>query len=83
MKVTIYSTAICSACHALTGWLDKQDVAYTKKVTDEDPANMAEFMQVNDGRIGVPFTVVTDDTGKETKISGFDQPKFKQALGLQ
>ena len=82
MTVTIYSTSICAACRTLTGWLDKQHVPYTKKVTDEDPAVMAEFMAVNEGNIGVPFSIVVDDAGQETKIPGFDQAAFKQALGL-
>ncbi len=82
MSITIYSTTTCSFCHALKVWLDSQDIKYTNKVTDEDPTAMAEFMQVNDGFIGVPFTVITDDSGNETKIVGFDQPKFKQVLGL-
>lgn len=81
MKITIYSTAQCAACHTLTAWLEQKGFAYTKKVTDEDPAVMAEFMEVNDGMIGVPFTIVTDDAGQETKISGFDQAKFSQVLG--
>ena len=80
MKITIYSTAACAACHTLTAWLDKQNIAYEKKITDENEAYMAEFMEVNDGMIGVPFTIITGDDGEETKISGFDQNKFKQAL---
>jgi glutaredoxin len=82
MQVTIYSTTTCSACHALTAWLEKINVKYDKKITDEDEAAMMEFMSLNDGMIGVPFTVVTDDAGIQTKISGYDQPKFKKALGL-
>ncbi len=82
MNVTIYSTKQCAACHTLTQWLDSKSIAYTKKVTDEDPALMMEFMTVNDGMIGVPFTVITDDSGVQTKISGYDQGKFKQALGI-
>jgi glutaredoxin len=82
MTITIYSTSICAACHSLTQWLDKIGQTYEKKVTDEDPAVMAEFMAVNDGMIGVPFTVIKDDGGTETKISGFDQGKFKKALGI-
>ena len=81
MQITIYSTSICAGCQALTNWLYKLGHSYTKKVTDEDPAIMAEFMTVNDGMIGVPFTVITDDAGMETKISGFDQRKFKEVLG--
>jgi len=82
MTVTIYSTSICAPCHSLTAWLDKLNVAYTKKITDEDPTAMAEFMTVNDGMIGVPFTVITDEAGTQTKISGFDQGKFKKALSI-
>ena len=82
MEVTIYSTSACAACHTLTAWLDKVGQTYTKKVTDEDPAIMDEFMNVNDGMIGVPFSIVTGPDGTVTKISGFDQKMFKTALGL-
>ena len=82
MTITIYSTANCAACHELTKWLDKHNKPYQKKITDEDPAVMDEFMQVNDGMIGVPFTIIKDDSGTETKISGFDLATFKAVLGL-
>lgn len=80
MKIVIYSTTNCAACHSLTDWLTKQDQAYELRVTDTDPNNMDAFMRANEGMIGVPFTVLTDDDGMETKISGFDLPKFKAAL---
>ncbi len=79
-RITIYSTTTCSTCGALTDWLDKQGQAYTKKITDDDPAAMAEFMSVNDGYLGVPFSVVSDDAGNQIKIGGLDFSKFKQAL---
>lgn len=82
MSITIYSTTTCSSCHVLTEWLDKQGIAYDKKITDTDPALMMEFMSVNDGMIGVPFTVIKKDDGSEVKISGYDQAKFKEALSL-
>ncbi len=82
MEITIYSTTTCSFCHALTGWLDKQNIPYTYKLTDEDDAAMAEFMSVNDGMLGVPFTVIKDSQGKVTKIAGFDQAKFKKTLSI-
>ena len=80
MEITIYSTSACAACHTLTAWLDKVGLKYTKKVTDENPDFMTEFMSVNDGMIGVPFTVIKDEDGKIFKISGFDQAKFKKTL---
>lgn len=82
MDITIYSTTTCSFCHLLTNWLDKEGITYVKKMADLDPEVMAEFTSVSDGFMGVPFTVIKDSSGKETKIVGFDQPKFKQALGI-
>ena len=63
-------------------WLDKENVPYVKKVTDEDEGAMAEFMNVHDGAFGVPFTVITYESGYKTKIIGFHKPKFKEVLGL-
>jgi len=82
MDITIYSTTTCSFCHALKSWLDNKNITYTSKVTDTDDAVMAEFMNVNDGMLGVPFTVIKSDTGEITKIVGFDQAKFKKTLAL-
>lgn len=82
MDITIYSTTTCAFCHVLTAWLDKENVPYTKKNTDEDESALAEFMSVNDGNFGVPFTVIKDENGINAKILGFDQPKFKQVLGI-
>ena len=82
MQITIYSTSVCAACHSLTQWLDKIGQPYIKKITDEDPQAMIDFMSANDGLIGVPFTVITDGMGKQIKIRGFDVGKFKTALGV-
>lgn len=82
MNITMYSTSSCAACKNVGDWLDKNGFSYDKKVTDTDQAVMDEFMAVNDGMIGVPFTVITTDDGNETKISGFDQKAFKTALNV-
>ncbi len=82
MNITIYSTTTCTYCHVLTAWLDQHQLAYTKKITDEDPAAMEEYLGVSDGAIGVPFTVIDDGKGHLTKILGFDQKKLKLALGI-
>ena len=81
-SVTIFSTTTCSSCRVLMTWLDKENVTYSKKITDEDDGAMAEFMNANDGAIGVPFSVIKYQSGSETKISGFHKSKFKEALGL-
>ena len=80
MNITVFSTTTCTTCHILTEWLDKNGHAYTKKVADEDPEAMIEFMSVNDGMVGVPFTVVTKDDGSVVKIAGYDIKQFQSAL---
>ena len=82
MNITIYSTTTCATCHLVTEWLDKKGQKYIKKNTDEDPATMMEFMSVNDGMVGVPFTVISEGDNVIEKITGFDQAKFTKALGL-
>lgn len=82
MTITIYSTSSCSECHVLKGWLDKQNIAYISKITDEDDAVMDEFMSVNDGMISVPLTVIDKDDGTQAKLTGFNAGKFKEVLGV-
>lgn len=82
MNITIYSTTTCSFCHALCAWLDKQNIGYDYKLTDEDDDAMSEFMNVNDGMLGVPLTIIKKGDGSETKILGFDKAKFNSVLGL-
>ena len=82
MNITIYSTTTCATCHILTQWLDKQGITYTKKNTDEDDAAMVEFMSVNEGMVGVPFTVIEQDSGERIRLSGYDVAKLKTALNL-
>jgi glutaredoxin len=79
MKINVYSTSTCATCHLVTEWLEKNSLDYEKKNTDENETFMQEFMSVNDGMIGVPFTVIEKDNGEKVKISGFDLNKFKEA----
>lgn len=81
MKIVIYSTSICAACHTLTGWLDSKEIKYEKKIVDEDQAAMTEFMDLNEGMVGVPFTVFFDESNNPVaKITGFDQKAFNLQL---
>jgi glutaredoxin len=82
MKVTIYSTTTCTTCKGLMAWFDKQNVAYDHHVVDEEPGGMATLLAVSDGAIGVPFTVIDMDDGKQVKIAGYDIKEFKTALSI-
>ncbi len=63
-------------------WLEKEGVPFLKKLTDKDEEAMAQFMRVNEGAIGVPFTVIEYESGVTAKIAGFHKSKFKEILGL-
>jgi len=82
MHVTIYSTTTCTYCAALRAWLDEHGVSYDYKLIDAIPEVMKEYMQVSEGVVGVPFTVIEDRPGKVSKVLGFDKQKLQAALGL-
>lgn len=82
MSITIYTTANSEACTALTKWLKECGLKYSKKVIDKDPVSMAEYTSVNDGMVSIPFTVIVDDSGVETRISGFSKLLYGKVLGL-
>lgn len=82
MDITIYATTSCSFCKALAQWLDSQGIQYTKVITDQDSAGMKEFMAVNDGFLGVPFTVIKSNDGTVTKVQGYDRAKLMTALHM-
>ncbi|MBW3569356.1 glutaredoxin family protein [Candidatus Parcubacteria bacterium] len=81
-KVTIYSTATCGYCKMLKGYLISKKVDYEVKNADQDP-DVARELYEKSGQLGVPFTIVETDDGKEEKILGFDRPRVDQVLGLK
>lgn len=80
-KIVIYSTATCGFCKMLKSYLMSKEIPFEVKMADEDQAIAQELFEKS-GQLGVPFTLVTDDEGKEVKILGFDRPKFDEVLGL-
>jgi glutaredoxin len=82
MKITMYSSTTCTTCVGLGSWLNQNGFEYTKKMVDDSPSVMEEFLAASDNFMSVPFTVITDDSGEQTKIPGYDRKAFKSALGL-
>lgn len=80
-KITIYATATCGYCHMLKNYLDGKKVQYEVKKADEDP-KLAQELYEKSGQLGVPFTVITDEHGKETNILGFDKVTIDHVLAL-
>lgn len=79
MKITVYSTKSCGYCHMLKDWLDKKDVEYSEFSVDENPY-AAQLMVSKSGQMGVPYSTIETDDGKEIGILGFDRARFEQVL---
>ena len=80
-KITIYSTATCGFCKMLKGYLTDKNVDFTVKAADEDQS-IAKELYEKSGQLGVPFTVVETEDGKEEGILGFDRAKIDSVLSL-
>jgi glutaredoxin len=65
----------------LKSYLNDKGIKYNVKMADEDQA-IAKELYEKSGQLGVPFTVITDEDGKEEKILGFDRARVDAALGL-
>ncbi|MEX2014638.1 MAG: glutaredoxin family protein [Candidatus Saccharimonadales bacterium] len=81
-KISIYSTATCGYCKMLKSYLQSKNIAYEIKMADEDP-DLARELYEKSGQLGVPFTIIETDEGKEEKILGFDRPRIDEVLNLK
>lgn len=80
-KVLIYSTATCVFCRALKGYLTEKGIEFDVKMADEDESVARELYEKS-GQLGVPFTIITHEDGKEEAVLGFDRQRINAALGL-
>lgn len=80
-KISIYSTTTCGYCKMLKSYLQSKNIAYEEKLADLDQ-NLARELYEKSGQLGVPFTVIETDEGKEEKILGFDRPRFDEVLNI-
>jgi glutaredoxin len=66
----------------LKSYLQSKDIDYEVKMADEDP-DLARELYEKSGQLGVPFTIIETDEGKEEKILGFDRPRIDEVLNLK
>lgn len=80
-KITIYSTKTCAYCHMLKDYLDKNNFKYDVKMADDDP-KLAQELFEKSGQLGVPFTIIENESGENFQILGFDKRQIDHALAL-
>lgn len=79
-KIKMYTTSTCAYCHAEKEFLKQHDIAFEEVHVDVDADGAREMIELS-GQMGVPFTVI-NNSDKEERIVGFDQPRIAAALGL-
>ncbi len=76
-RVSIYTTPTCAYCKMAKEFFKQNNVEYEERDVASDAKARDEMIQKS-GQMGVP---VIEVDGKI--IVGFDQPKLKEALGMQ
>ena len=79
--VTIYTTPTCGFCAMTKSFFKQKNVSYTEKDVSRDAATAEEMIEKS-GQMGVPVTSISDESGKETLIVGFDRPRLAATLGI-
>ncbi|MFC1649641.1 glutaredoxin family protein [Patescibacteria group bacterium] len=80
MNITVYTTTTCPYCEMLMDYLNEKGVKYIKKLVDEDVVAKKEMVEISDGFLGVPYTVVKRN-GKIETIIGFNKNRLEDILG--
>ena len=80
MNFIIYSTTTCPYCKMLKDYLSSKNIEFTEKLVDQDENAKLEMASVSGGFLGVPFSVITKDTGEVVTVVGFDKGKLEQVI---
>jgi glutaredoxin len=80
-KVKVFTTSTCPYCKMEKEFLDAKGIKYEVEVVDHDVAKAQELMAAS-GQLGVPFTVITQEDGRESTVLGFDEAEIAKQLGL-
>lgn len=75
-KVVLYSTSWCPHCRAAKEYFTKNNIPFTNKDVELDPAAMAEVTDKYKSQ-GVPVIVLGDDA---VVLKGFSEARFEKAV---
>jgi len=83
-QIKIYSTPACPYCHLEKDYLKEHGIDFTDLNVAADPAAAKEMVSKS-GQMGVPVTIISDDSAdpKEEIIVGFDKARLAEILGLK
>lgn len=61
--------------------MQSKGINYAEIFVDHDMEKAQEMIKLS-GQMGVPFTVIENESGEKIEILGFDQKKIDESLGL-
>jgi len=64
----------------LKEYLKGKNISYSEKYVDSDEAAEKEMMDLSNGFLGVPFTLIIKDNGTKETVMGFDKGKLDKIL---
>lgn len=77
--VTVYTTNTCAYCVMVKKWLASKGQQYQEVNLDERPELRQEVIGLS-GRMEVPVTVISDETGGRDITVGWNPGKLAAAL---
>lgn len=80
-KVAIYSTPTCHFCHDAKDFFKEHNVAFDEYNVASDAARRDEMIKKT-GKLAVPVITITDESGNEEVIVGYDQSRIAGLLGI-
>lgn len=78
-QVTIYTSNTCGQCKMVKKILQMKNCSYNEVNIDEQPDSHATVMQLS-GQARVPVTVIQDDAGAQSVITGYNPGQLMPAL---
>jgi hypothetical protein len=66
----------------LKDYLTSKNISFSEKLVDMDETAKTEMTTLSNGFLGVPFTVITDDSGNKNTVVGFDKGKLDLVLKI-
>ena len=77
----MYTTVTCPFCKMQKDYLKSKNIQFSEILVDQNPDEAQKMIEIS-GQMGVPFTVITKDSGAQENILGFDKARIDAALGI-
>lgn len=82
MQITVFTTGGCPYCLMLKDYLNSKSVTFVEKKVDQDETAKNEMLEISQGFMGVPFSLIVKDDGTKETVIGFDKGKIDKILQL-